>query len=98
MEEQGAGSKQILESVSEVNEITRKVTSGSNEMLEGAREVIQESTNLEKSTQEITSGMSEMATGADHINMAVHHVNDISVKNREGIDVLIREVSKFKVS
>ena len=97
MEEQGAGSKQILDSVSEVNEITRKVTSGSNEMLEGAKEVIQESTNLEKATQEITSGMSEMAMGADHINMAVHHVNDISVKNREGINILIREVSRFKV-
>jgi len=37
MEEQGLGSKQILDSISEVNEITRKVTSGSNEMLEGAR-------------------------------------------------------------
>jgi methyl-accepting chemotaxis protein len=97
MEEQGAGSKQILESVSEVNEITRKVTSGSNEMLEGAKEVIQESTNLERSTQEITSGMNEMATGADYINQAVDHVNGISVKNREGINVLIREVSRFKV-
>ena len=98
MEEQGEGSKQILNSVSEVNDITRKVTSGSNEMLEGAKEVIQESHNLEKATQEITSGMSEMATGADHINMAVHHVNDISVKNREGINVLIKEVSRFKVN
>jgi methyl-accepting chemotaxis protein len=97
MEEQGEGSKQILESVSEVNEITRKVTSGSNEMLEGAKEVIEESTNLERSTQEITSGMNEMATGASDINLAVHHVNDISVKNRDCIDTLIREVSKFKV-
>jgi len=38
-----------------------------------------------------------MASGADQINVAVHHVNDISGKNREGIDSLIREVSKFKV-
>jgi methyl-accepting chemotaxis protein len=97
MEEQGHGSKQILESVSRVNEITRKVTSGSNEMLEGAKEVIQESNNLEKATQEITSGMNEMATGTDHINLAVHHVNEISGKNREGIDALSREVSRFKV-
>jgi len=97
MEEQGQGSKQILDSVSEVNEITRKVTSGSNEMLEGAKEVIQESNNLEKATQEITSGMSEMATGADHINMAVNHVNEISGRNREGINVLIKEVSRFKI-
>jgi len=97
MEEQGAGSKQILDSVSEVNDITREVTSGSNEMLEGAKEVITESNNLEKATQEITSGMNEMASGADEINTAVHHVNEISTRNREGIDLLIREVSRFKV-
>jgi methyl-accepting chemotaxis protein len=97
MEEQGQGSKQILEGVGNVNEITRQVKSGSNEMLEGAKEVIQESNNLEKATQEITNGMNEIASGADQINVAVHHVNEISAKNREGIDTLIREVSRFKV-
>jgi len=98
MEEQGEGSKQILDGISNVNEITRHVRGGSQEMLEGAKEVIQESNNLEKVTQEITSGMNEMASGADEINIAVHHVNDISSKNREGIDVLIKEVSRFKVA
>jgi len=97
MEEQGTGSKQILESVSEVNQITRQVMSGSSEMLEGAKEVIQESNNLERATQEITSGMNEMSSGADHINLAVNHVNEISGKNREGIDALTKEVSRFKV-
>jgi len=97
MEEQGKGSKQILDVVSNVNDITRQVKSGSNEMLEGANEVIQESNNLEKTTQEITGGMNEMASGADQINTAVNHVNEISSKNREGIDTLIREVSRFKV-
>jgi methyl-accepting chemotaxis protein len=41
--------------------------------------------------------MNEMASGADQINVAVHHVNEISAKNREGIDTLMREVAKFKV-
>jgi methyl-accepting chemotaxis protein len=97
MEEQTAGSRQVLEGVSEVNEITRQVKSASHQMLEGAKEVIQESENLEKATQEITGGMNEMASGADQINIAVNHVNEISIKNREGINVLIREVSRFKV-
>jgi len=97
MEEQGEGSKQLLEGVSNINVITRQVKSGSNEMLEGAREVIQESNNLEKVTQEITLGINEMSSGADEINVAVHHVNEISIKNREGIDVLTNEVSRFKV-
>jgi methyl-accepting chemotaxis protein len=97
MEEQGEGSKQVLQSAGQIVGITQQVKSGSNEMLEGAKEVIQESNNLEKATQEITSGMNEMASGADQINVAVHHVNEISVKNREGIEILIREVSRFKV-
>jgi methyl-accepting chemotaxis protein len=98
MEEQTTGSKQVLEGVSEVNEITRQVKSASQQMLEGAKEVIRESDNLEKATQEITSGMNEMASGANQINTAVNHVNGISGKNREGIDALTREVSRFKVA
>jgi methyl-accepting chemotaxis protein len=38
-----------------------------------------------------------MASGADQINVAVNHVNEISTKNREGINTLMQEVSKFKV-
>jgi methyl-accepting chemotaxis protein len=98
MEEQGEGSKQVLHGIAEVNDITRQVKSGSNEMLEGAQEVIKESQNLEVVTQEITSGMNEMASGADQINIAVHQVNEISIKNREGIAGLMKEVSRFKVA
>jgi len=97
MEEQEEGSKQTLEGISNVSQITRQVSSGSTEMLEGSQEVIKESLNLEKVTQEITSGMNEMATGADQINIAVTQVNDISVKNREAINKLIKEVNRFKV-
>ena len=97
MEEQTTGSKQVLEGMSEVKAITRQVKTASHQMLEGAKEVIQESVNLEKATQEITGGMKEMASGANQINTAVNHVNEISGRNRQGIDSLIREVSRFKV-
>jgi methyl-accepting chemotaxis protein len=97
MEEQTTGSRQVLEGVSKVNEITGQVKNASQQMLNGAKEVIQESGNLEKATQEITGGMHEMATGAEHINVAVNHVKGASGKNRETIDDLMREVSRFKV-
>jgi len=97
MEEQGVGSKQILEGVSKVNDITRQVCNRSVEMLQNAHEVIRESENLEKATQEIKLGMNEMASGANQINVAVSHVNDISSKNRDGIGTLIKEVTRFKV-
>ncbi|MDR2924331.1 MAG: methyl-accepting chemotaxis protein [Treponema sp.] len=97
MEEQGQGSKQVLQSASELNGLTQQVKSGSEEMLEGSKEVMKESQNLEKATQEITGGMNEMAEGADQVNIAVNHVNEISARNREGIETLMREVSRFKV-
>ena len=97
MEEQGMGSRQIVQVVGEVSQITQQVKTGSEEMLEGSREVIAESNNLEKATQEITSGMNEMASGAEEINGAVNHVNGISDKNRQEIDLLLEEVARFKI-
>ncbi|MCL2044638.1 MAG: methyl-accepting chemotaxis protein [Treponema sp.] len=97
MEEQGQGSKQILEAIGNVNEITQQVKGGSMEMLEGAKEVIKEGDNLEKVTQEISGGINEMASGAEQINVAVNHVNELSNKNREFIGILTKEVGKFKV-
>jgi methyl-accepting chemotaxis protein len=97
MEEQSQGSQQILEAVSHLNELTQQVKGGAEEMLQGSKEVIGESKNLAHVTQELTNGMNEMATGADQINVAVTRVNEISVQNKENIDVLVREVSRFKV-
>jgi methyl-accepting chemotaxis protein len=41
--------------------------------------------------------MNEMASGAEQINIAVNNVSEMTGKNREAIDSLIREVSRFKV-
>jgi methyl-accepting chemotaxis protein len=97
MEEQNTGSQQILEAIGQLNEITQMVKGGSIEMLEGSKEVIQEGKNLEMVTQEITSGMNEMAAGADQINIAVNQVNVISGENKQNINILVREVSRFRV-
>jgi methyl-accepting chemotaxis protein len=97
MEEQGQGSKQILESIGQLIEVTRHVKDGSVEMLEGSKQVMIEGKNLEQITSEITGGMNEMAAGADQINIAVHQVNDLSGQNREDIAQLSTEVAKFKV-
>jgi len=97
MEEQEIGSKQILDGIGNVNTITKQVKSGSEEMQIGAKEVIHESENLQKLTEEITFGMNEMASGTAQINSAINSVNDLSVKNREKIDLLKKEVSRFKV-
>ncbi|MCL2233736.1 MAG: methyl-accepting chemotaxis protein, partial [Treponema sp.] len=97
MEEQAHGSKQVLQAIEEVSDITNQVKSGSHRMMEGSKEVIKESENLQNVTQEISGGMNEMAAGADQINEAITRVNGLSGKNRESIQALLTEVSRFKV-
>jgi methyl-accepting chemotaxis protein len=97
MEEQNTGSKQILEAINHLNDVSHLVRGGSMQMLEGSKEVIQESKNLEQVTQEISGGMNEMAVGADQINTAITRINTISGDNKQNIDILVSEVSKFKV-
>jgi len=96
MEEQGHGSKQILEAIGNLNEITRHVKVESEEMRAGSSEVIQEGKNLETMTQAITVGMNEMSGEADQINTAVSRVNDLSETNHRKIGILLGEVSKFR--
>lgn len=41
--------------------------------------------------------MQEMVSGAEQINRAVHIVHGISSENRQKIEALMQEVSRFKV-
>lgn len=97
MEEQEEGNKQIVDDVIEITKITRQVKSESNEMLESAKAVIKESKSLERVTSEINSSMIEMAIETDIVNNAVNYVNGESNKNRQAIDNLMKDVSRFKV-
>jgi methyl-accepting chemotaxis protein len=97
MEEQGRGSRQILEAVGSLNEITGEVRSGAEVVSGKNREVMQESRILERIIGEISGGMQEMAAGAEQISTAVTRVREISGENKEQIEALRGEVSRFKV-
>lgn len=97
MEEQNEGSKQVLEAISILNDITQKVQASSIEMLTGSKQVSKEAVNMNMITQEITGGMNEMASGAEQMTVAVNAVNELSLENKVSIDSLINEVNKFKI-
>ncbi|MDR1215088.1 MAG: methyl-accepting chemotaxis protein [Treponema sp.] len=97
MEEQGTGSKLILEVISQLNDITHLIKGESEEMLQGSRKVMQEGKNLELVTREITNGVNEIAISADQINVAVNQVNELSGQNQDSIHTLVEEVSIFKI-
>ncbi|MCL2293261.1 MAG: methyl-accepting chemotaxis protein [Spirochaetes bacterium] len=93
MEEQGHGSKQVLEAIDKLKDITIQVKNGSLEMLEGSKEVIVESKNLEKTTLDISEKMNDIALGADHINDTIQLVSRLSTRNKESINSLSNDVS-----
>jgi methyl-accepting chemotaxis protein len=97
MEEQGRGSRQILEAVGSLNEITGAVKDGAEAVSGRSREVMKESRVLERIIGEISGGMQEMAAGAEQISSAVTRVREISGENKEQIEALRGEVSRFKV-
>ncbi|MDR1147629.1 MAG: methyl-accepting chemotaxis protein [Spirochaetaceae bacterium] len=97
MEEQSAGSQQILEAISRLTDISGQVKIDAEAMLTSSGDVIDASKTLEAITEELSNGMREMDIGADQINIAVNRVNEISVGNKNDIDGLITEVNKFKI-
>ncbi|MBQ8678440.1 MAG: HAMP domain-containing protein [Treponema sp.] len=97
MEQTSENSKEVLHSITMLNDITQKVQKSSVEMLEGSNQITHEAKNMNTITQEITGGMNEMATGADQITEAVNTVNTLTVDTQNSINALNTEVNKFKV-
>jgi methyl-accepting chemotaxis protein len=97
MEEQNAGSQQILEAIARLNDITHKVKDGFQEMMQGSKKIRDENENIGSAARELSNDIGEMADGADQINITVNRVQTISEENKGNIDTLAQEVSLFKV-
>ncbi|PIE98820.1 MAG: methyl-accepting chemotaxis protein [Treponema sp.] len=90
-------SEKLLKLIESVDNITSEVKSGSAEMLKGGEQVAKEMQNLDELTHTITGNMNEMANSASQINNAVQEVSNLTQQNKNSIEHLSKEVSKFKV-
>ena len=97
MNEQENGSREVLKAIKNISSVTIEVQSGSEEMLKGGEQVAAEVHKLDDLTRIITESMNEMASGAVQINNAIQEVSEITQKNKQSIENLAQEVSKFKV-
>ena len=96
METQDSGSKEILQNMQISLDVTEKVRRSSGEMLMGSREVIGEGQRLESLTGDMTFGMKEIVESLKTLNSTVARADEISRENRESIDVLVEEISRFR--
>ncbi len=97
MQEQELNSRSVLESINTISTVTSEVQAGSTEMLQGGENAAREMSKLDELTCIITTSMQEMAAGTVQINRVVQEVHEITQKNKDSIEGLANEVSKFKV-
>ena len=97
MREQEDGSREVLEAIKNISEVTVEVEAGSGDMLKGGEGVAHEMKKLDGLTNTIAASMKEMAAAAVQINNAIQGVKEITNKNKRSIENLAQEVSKFKI-
>jgi methyl-accepting chemotaxis protein len=97
MEEQGQGSRQILEAVTQLNSVTDLVRKASLEITTESKDILSQSNDLKKITTEVAGKMDEMIEEAEEISTAVSRVQEITEENKENIGLLSKDISLFKV-
>jgi methyl-accepting chemotaxis protein len=97
MEEQGEGSRQILEAVTQLNSVTGLVRTASSEMTAESKAVMDQSNELKMITGEVAGSMDEMTQGADEISDAINKVQEIGEKNKKNISAVSRDITRFRV-
>lgn len=97
MEEQQAGSRQILESVHDIREASHEVRSHAGEMKTKAEATLATMGTLHRITQEIRQGMDEISTGASDINQALTEITEQGVHNKESVEELAAEAARFRL-
>ena len=98
MQEQSSYSRNVLDTMNEMSVVTNQVSTGSAEILRNEESAAKGIHTLNDAARVITESMNEMASGAVQINNAVQEVNEITQKNKQSIESLAEEVSKFKVN
>ena len=97
MEEQNAGSVQVLQSISEIKTSSEIVKANSDELLEGGNQIGIEMDILSQVTTDINEAMDEMMTGTEAVSKSVEEVKEFSEENKLSFEKVAGEVNKFKL-
>ena len=97
MDEQDAGSAQVLQSISEIQTSSDIVKENTGILLSGGKQIGEEMAHLADVTREINDSMNEMAAGSGQITKAVELCFDLTNDNQKNFNNLREEVRKFKI-
>ena len=97
MEEQQAGSKQILEALHAMNNSTSEVQGAGTEMSKGGDAIIKDVSNIQESMDNIEKAVGEINEGTNFVNESTKALTEISVQLNEAIKRIKSDVDMFKV-
>ena len=95
MEEQTAGSGQVLEAMRSIHGITFSVNDSSSSVLQGSKEIDMEMHKLVEITSQITDSMNKMSSGAAQVTEALEVTNQELVRNQNILTNLDKTMSQF---
>lgn len=97
MEEQAAGGQDVLGSLEDMKRIALEVKDQSQEMTKG-NELIKGSVNtLSDISIQVLQAMEEINNGISEINHSVDNISSLSEKNRDNIEAVRMDASKYSV-
>jgi methyl-accepting chemotaxis protein len=91
------GNKQITESLTKLIEITEDVNSSSKEINNRTESIESSIKNISELADENSTGISETTVGINEISNAVIMLSDLSSKNSDNLNLLEKEILRFKV-
>ena len=97
MDEQSAGSTQVLQSISDIRNSTDIVRNSSIALMEGGKQIGVEMENLASVTADIDIAIGDMVSGTTQIASTVESVNNASVQNKNSLDAIRKNISEFKL-
>ena len=95
MEEQSAGSGQVLEAMRSIHGITFSVSDSSSSVLQGSKEIDMEMRKLVEITGQITDSMNKMSSGAADVTGALEVTNAELSRNQAVLSELAKIMSQF---
>lgn len=95
MTEQTEGSKQVLVSLHEIQDVTSNVQNGSNQMKTSAQSVEQKIKELQLISEDLHQRVGDMSNSVGAITKSIESVSDLSQKNKVLGDSLNKKTSGF---
>lgn len=98
MSEQDEGSKQVLDALAAINDITSRIREGSSEMQAGTGLIVEEMERLGIMSDELGSSIGGIAARAEAIGREGETIRALSGKTRGLIEEVASQTMKFKLS